>query len=41
MSVLVEATSVIIKRTSVDEKLPGGFQAFNKNSSDQFCRDKV
>lgn len=40
MSVLVEATSVIIKRSSVDEKWTGGFQDFIKNSSNQFCRDR-
>ncbi len=40
MSLLLEATSVIIKRSSLDEKWPESFSAFIKNSSNLFCRDK-
>ena len=41
MSVLVEAISVIIKRSSIDEKWPGGLISFSKSVPNaSFCRDR-
>jgi len=40
MSVLIEATSVVIRRSAIDEKYPGGLDAFIRNAPRQFCRDK-
>ncbi len=41
MAVLVEAISIIIRRTAIDKKYPGGWDAFVKNAPNQtLCADK-
>jgi len=40
MPVLVEATSVIIKRSAIDEKWPGGWESFVRDVPNQtLCAD--
>ena len=42
MAVLVEATSVIIKRSSIDEKYPGGWESFVRDVPNKtLCADSL
>lgn len=42
MAVLIEAISVLIKRTAIDEKFPGGWEAFVENAPNQtLCADSI
>jgi hypothetical protein len=42
MAVLVEAISVIIKRTAIDEKWPGGWEAFVRDVPNRtLCFDRL